>query len=45
MYYEILLFSQSGGLQQIMMAHKEGDENAEKISERMLHSVELQITN
>ncbi|EPE9901183.1 TPA: hypothetical protein ACGFUW_002014 [Flavobacterium psychrophilum] len=45
MYYEILLFSQSGGLQQIMIAHKEGDENAEKISERMLNSVELQITN
>jgi len=28
-----------------MIAHKEGDENAEKISERMLNSVELQITN
>ncbi len=45
MYYEILLFSQSGGLQQIMITYKEGDENAEKISERMLNSVELQITN
>ncbi|MGH2665538.1 hypothetical protein [Flavobacterium sp.] len=45
MYYEILLFSQSGGLQQIMVMHKEGDENAQKISERMLNSVELQITN
>ncbi|MEN9488487.1 MAG: hypothetical protein RL494_752, partial [Bacteroidota bacterium] len=45
MFYEIILFSQSGGLQQIMFAHKEGDENAEKISERMLNSVELQITN
>jgi len=45
MYYEILSFSQSGGLQQIMITHKEGDENAEKISERMLNSVELQITN
>ena len=45
MYYEIILFSQEGGLQQIMFAHKEGDENAEKISERMLSSIELQITN
>jgi hypothetical protein len=45
MFYEIILFSQSGGLQQIMFAHKEGDEKAEKISERMLNSVELQITN
>ncbi len=45
MYYEIILFSQSGGLQQIMISHKEGDENAQKISERMLNSVELQITN
>ncbi|WP_310554643.1 hypothetical protein [Flavobacterium sp.] len=45
MYYEIILFSQEGGLQQIMFAHKEGDENAEKIAERMLNSVELQITN
>jgi hypothetical protein len=45
MYYEIILFSQAGGLQQIMIAHKEGDENAEKIAERMLNSVELQIAN
>ncbi len=45
MYYEILLFSQSGGLQQIMFARKDGDKNAEKISERMMNSVELQINN
>ena len=45
MYYEIILFSQDGGLQQIMFAHIEGDKNAEKISERMLSSIELQITN
>lgn len=44
MYYEIILFSQSGGLQQIMVAHKEGDEKAEKIAEKMLNSIELQIT-
>ena len=45
MYYQILLFSQAGGLQQIMIAHKEGDENAQKISERMLNSVELKLAN
>ena len=40
-YYEILLFSQEGGLQQIMMMHKEGDQYANQISERILNSVEL----
>lgn len=45
MYYEILLFSQSGGLQQIVFARRDGDENGEKISERMMNSVELQINN
>jgi len=45
MYYQILLFSQAGGLQQIMIAHKEGDKNAQKISERMLNSVELKLAN
>jgi hypothetical protein len=43
LYYEILLFSQSGGLQQIMIVHEEADENAQKISERMLNSVELKV--
>lgn len=43
LYYEILLFSQSGGLQQIMIVYREGDENAKKISERMLNSVELKV--
>ena len=45
MYYEIILFSQAGALQQIMVAHKDGDVNAEKIAEKMLNSIELQITN
>lgn len=40
-YYEIILFSQEGGLQQILFFHKEGDEYADEISERMLNSVEL----
>ncbi len=44
-YYEILLFSQNGGLQQIILLHEEGDEYANQISERVLNSVELQNTN
>jgi hypothetical protein len=41
LYYEILVFSQEGGLQQIMIFHEEGDKYAEQISERVLNSVEL----
>jgi hypothetical protein len=41
MYYEALLFSQEGGLQQILLFHEEGDNYANTISERVLSSVEL----
>ena len=41
MYYEALLFSQEGGLQQILLLHEEGDAYANEISERVLNSVEL----
>ncbi|MCC9072654.1 hypothetical protein LNQ49_13790 [Flavobacterium sp. F-65] len=41
MYYEILLFSQEGGLQQIMIFHEEGDTYANDIADRILNSVEL----
>jgi hypothetical protein len=45
-YYEILLFSQNGGLQQIMLLHEEGDLYANEVSERVLNSVELkQVSN
>ena len=40
-YYEILLFNQEGGLQQILIMHQEGDQYANQISERILNSVEL----
>ena len=40
-YYEALLFSQEGGLQQILLFHEEGDPYANNISERVLSSVEL----
>jgi hypothetical protein len=46
LYYEALLFSQEGGLQQILLLHEEGDTYANQISERVLNSVELkQATN
>lgn len=40
-YYEVLLFNQAGGLQQITMVYEEGDQYAGQISERILNSVEL----
>ena len=44
LYYEVLIFSQDGGLQQIIIVHEEGDKYANEISERILNSVELQNT-
>jgi hypothetical protein len=41
LYYEIIVFSQDGGLQQIIMLHKEGDKYANQLCERMLNSVEF----
>ncbi len=41
LYYEVLLFRQEGGLQQIMIVHEEGDKYANEISDRILSSVEL----
>jgi hypothetical protein len=40
-YYEIVLFGQEGGLQQIMIFHEEGDQYATELSGRILNSVEL----
>ncbi|MEP6929203.1 MAG: hypothetical protein ABI850_04290, partial [Flavobacterium sp.] len=40
-YYEILLFKQDQGLQQIMILHEEGDAYANDITTRVLNSVEL----
>jgi hypothetical protein len=36
LYYEVVLFSQEGGLQQIMIFHEEGDTYANEISDRVL---------
>jgi len=43
-YYETLIFSQEGGLQQIIIVHEEGDKYANEISDKILTSVELQNT-
>lgn len=44
MYYEILVFAQSGGVQQITIMHEEGDKYGDQLLERILNSVELQTT-
>ena len=44
LYYEVLIFSQEGGLQQVTIVHEEGDQYANEISDRILSSVELQNT-
>ncbi|RKS94934.1 hypothetical protein BC952_0570 [Flavobacterium limicola] len=41
MYYEAILFTQEGGLQQILIFHEEGDKYGNEISERVLNAVEL----
>lgn len=41
MYYEVALFGQDGGLQQIIIMHKEEDKYGKQIMERVLNSVEL----
>ena len=43
MYYEILIFAQSNGIQQITVLQREDDQYAKKIGERMLNSVELKV--
>ena len=44
-YYEILLFKQDQGLQQIMILHEEGDTYGNDIATRILNSVELRKAN
>jgi hypothetical protein len=44
LYYEALIFSQDGGLQQIIIIHEEGDKYTNEISDKILSSVELQNT-
>lgn len=41
LYYELLLFGQQNGLQQVMVMHEEGDEYGKQVSQRVLNSVEF----
>lgn len=45
MYYEILVFTQDGGLQQINIVEDQNDTYAKEISDRILKSVELKRDN
>ena len=41
MYYEMLLFKQDGGLQQLIIAHRDDDKYGKEILDRIMNSVEL----
>ena len=45
MYYEILVFGQDNGIQQVNVTYKEGDEYAPKILERIKESIEITKLN
>ncbi len=42
--YETLLFKQEGGLQNVLLVYKKDDADAERIKQRIIRSVELEIT-
>ena len=44
MYYEMLVFGQNNGLQQILILHREDDKYGQQIGQRILNSVELKVT-
>lgn len=44
-YYELYLFKQQNGLQQVVVLHREGDEYASQILERVKNSIELRNLN
>ncbi|MFP9112887.1 hypothetical protein ACLI1A_03025 [Flavobacterium sp. RHBU_3] len=45
LYYEVYVFGQQQGLQEITILHKEGDEYAPKIMERIKNSIEMRNLN
>jgi hypothetical protein len=45
LYYEVLLFKQEGGLQQIVVSYKEDDNYGKKVMERIINSGELKNDN
>lgn len=45
LYYEVYVFGQDQGMQQIVLLHKDGDEYAPKIVERIKNSIEMRNLN
>ena len=43
--FELIVFSQKGGIQQVILAYLEKDQYAQQIVDRIINSVELEITN
>ena len=41
LYFEVILFKENGGYQQVILFHEEGDKYGEQISERVMNSVEF----
>jgi len=41
LYFEVILFKENGGYQQVILLHEEGDKYAEQISERVINSIEF----
>lgn len=41
LYFEIILFKENGGYQQVIVFHEEGDKYAEQISEKVMNSIEF----
>ncbi len=41
LYFEVILFKENGGYQQVILFHEEGDKYAEQISEKVMNSVEF----
>ena len=41
LYFEVILFKENGGYQQVLILHEEGDKYGEQISERVINSVEF----
>lgn len=44
-YYELYVFKQQGGLQQVMVQYREGDEYGTQILDRIKNSIELRTLN
>jgi len=42
--YQVIIFAQQGGLQQVIIAHEKDDSYAQKIKERITRSIEIEVT-